>query len=278
MVTFSGNGVVPVCPKLQSINLSHGKVSFRSVGAGDSIVFLHGLLGSSKSWAFQFEYFSRKYRVIAWDAPGFGQSDMVSVSIDAYVEALREFIAKLDQPKVFLVGHSMGGTVAARFCAEYPAMVSRLVLSCSHPGYGDPETAPMSKKFENRMRELKEFGARAYGMNRAKELLPGQKTAPVFEYAAEVASEVNPEGLRRATRMLQLADNRPHLPKLEMPVLVLFGEMDTVVQPKLKSDLLKQTPITKHVEMPGLLHAPYFQAPDYYNRLIDDFLSERQHC
>ena len=274
MATFNIVGAVPDCPELQSFNLPQGKLSFRSAGAGDSIVFLHGLLGSSRSWAYQFECFSRKYRVIAWDAPGYGQSGQVSASIDAYVEVLREFIAKLDQPKVFLVGHSMGGTVAARFCAEYPAMVKRLVLSCSHPGYGEPETTPMSEKFENRMRELKELGARAYGINRARDLLPGQNTAPVFEYAAEVASEVNTEGLRRATRMLQLADNRPFLPLLEMPVLVLFGGADTVVQPKLKSDLLKLTPITKQVEMPGLGHAPYFQAPDYYNRLIDDFLSD----
>ena len=264
---------VPICPPLQLAKHPKGQLSFRSRGDGETIVFLHGLLGSSKSWAFQFDRLSRDYRVIAWDAPGYGQSDLVSASIDAFVEALREFIASIGRPKVSLVGHSMGGAVATCFAATFPEQVSRLVLSCSHAGYGDPETAPMSTKFEDRMRELNEIGPVAYGVNRARGLLPDSVSACVFDYAAEIASETNPEGLRRATRMLQCADNRPLLPKLKMPVLVLTGEMDTDVQPHLKADLLRLTPITRHVEMPHLGHAPYFQAPDYYSSLIEDFLS-----
>jgi len=75
-MTLNAAGAVPVCPSLQLANLSHGKLSFRARGEGETMVFLHGLLGSSKSWAFQFEHFARKYRVIAWDAPGFGQASV----------------------------------------------------------------------------------------------------------------------------------------------------------------------------------------------------------
>jgi pimeloyl-ACP methyl ester carboxylesterase len=266
---------VPASPPLQLARQSHGKLSFRSRGDGEAIVFLHGLLGSSKSWAFQFEHLSRNYRVIAWDAPGFGQSDMVAASIDAYVEALRELITNIRQPKVSLVGHSMGGTVAACFSATFPELVSRLVLSCSHAGYGDPETAPMSAKFENRMHEFDKFGPAAYGINRARDLFPPSVSACVFDYAAEIASETDPEGLRRATRMLQRADNRPLLPKLEMSTMILTGELDTDLQPNLKADLLRLTPAARHVEMPGLAHAPYLEAPDYYSSLIAGFLSEK---
>jgi pimeloyl-ACP methyl ester carboxylesterase len=272
---YSAPASVPACPPLQLARQSYGQMSFRSRGDGETIVFLHGLLGSSKSWAFQFDHFSRNFRMIAWDAPGYGQSEMVSASIGAFVEALREFVANIGQPKVSLVGHSMGGTVAACFAATFPEMVSRLVLSCSHAGYGDPETAPMPAKFERRMRELGEIGPIAYGMNRARDLLPDSVSPGVFDYAAEVVSETKPEGLRRATRMLQCADNRRLLPKLEIPILVLTGERDTDVRPKLKADLLKLAPVTRHVEMPNLGHAPYFEAPDYYNGLIEDFLSGR---
>ena len=273
MTTYSVPASVPVCPPLQFARQSYGQMSFRSCGAGEAVVFLHGLLGSSKSWAFQFDHFSRGNCMIAWDAPGYGQSEMVSASIDAFVETLREFIANIGQPRVSLVGHSMGGTVAARFAATFPELVSRLVLSCSHAGYGDPETAPMPAKFEHRMRELGEIGPVAYGVNRARGLLPHSVSAGVFDYAAEIISETNPEALRRATRMLQCADNRPFLSKLKIPTLVLTGEMDTEVQPNLKADLLRLAPITRHVEMPRLGHAPYFEAPDYYNSLIEDFLS-----
>ena len=270
---YSAPASVPACPPLQLARQPYGQMSFRSRGDGETIVFLHGLLGSSKSWAFQFDRLSRDYRMIAWDAPGYGQSEMVSASIDAFVDALRELITNIGQPRVSLVGHSMGGTVAACFAAAFPELVSRLVLSCSHAGYGEPETAPMSAKFERRMRELNEIGAIAYGVNRARGLLPDSVSACVFDYAAAIASETNSEALRRATRMLQCADNRPLLPKLKMPILVLTGEMDSDVQPHLKADLLRLAPITRHVEMPGLGHAPYFEAPDYYTSLIEDFLS-----
>jgi pimeloyl-ACP methyl ester carboxylesterase len=272
-MTCSAPTSVPACPPLQFARQSCGQMSFRSRGDGETIVFLHGLLGSSKSWAFQFEHLCHDYRVIGWDAPGYGQSTMVSASIDAFVEALREFIANIGRPKVSLVGHSMGGAVAARFAATFPELVSHLVLSCTHAGYGDPETAPMSAKFERRMRELGEIGPIAYGANRARGLLPDSISSCVLDYAAEIVSETNPEGLRRATRMLQCADNRPLLPKLKMPILVLTGEMDRDVRPDLKADLLKLTPVTRHIEMPRLGHAPYFEAPDYYNGLIEDFLS-----
>jgi pimeloyl-ACP methyl ester carboxylesterase len=74
--------------------------------------------------------------------------------------------------------------------------------------------------------------------------------------------------------MLQCADARPLLPKLKMPILILTGAMDTDIRPDLKADLLRLTPTTKHVEMPGVGHAPYFEAPEYYSRLIESFLSE----
>lgn len=267
---------VPVCPPLQLAALPNGRLAFRSRGDGEAVVFLHGLLGSSKSWAFQFAHLSRNYRVIAWDAPGYGQSELVSASIDAYVEALRRFVACIGRPRISLVGHSMGGAVAACFAARFPELVSRLVLSCSHAGYGDPEAAPMPPKFENRMREFYRIGPIAYGANRARGLLPASVAASVFDHAAEIASEVNPEGLRRATRMLQRADNRPLLPTLRMPILVLTGEMDTDVRPDLKADLIRLTPMARHVEMPGVGHAPYFEMPDSYSELIEGFLSDEQ--
>ena len=265
---------VPACPPLQFSPVSSGKLSYRSNGTGRALLFLHGLLGNSRSWAYQYEHFARTQQVMAWDAPGCGQSDMVEASLDAYVSALREFLDTFDRHPINLVGHSMGGTVAARFAALYPDRVDRLVLSCTHPGYAQSETAPTSEKFEDRMRELRDIGLKEYGIRRAHELLPGSCPAPVLEYAAELTSQTNPEGLRRATRALQLADNRPLLPTLRMPVLVLTGEKDTTVLPELKADLLRLTPNARHIDMPGVGHAPYLQAPDLYNRMIDAFLAE----
>jgi pimeloyl-ACP methyl ester carboxylesterase len=132
----------------------------------------------------------------------------------------------------------------------------------------------MPPKFESRMREFYSIGPFAYGTARARDLLPVSVPACVFDHAAEIACGVNPEGLRHATRMLQCADNRPLLPKLRMPILILTGEMDSDVRRDLKADLLRLTPTRRHLEMPGLGHAPYLEAPEYYSGLIESFLSE----
>jgi pimeloyl-ACP methyl ester carboxylesterase len=263
---------VPACPPLQNVQLAQGALSYRAQGEGPALLFLHGLLGSSKSWAFQYPHFAASHRVLGWDAPGFGESSLVPAALDSYVAALQAFVDGLALRRVALVGHSMGGAVAARFAARQPQRVSCLVLSCTHPGYAEPATAPPSAKFESRMRELRELGPRSYGHNRARDLLPAPSASAVVDYAAGIAAETNPEGLRRATRMLQLADNRALLPTLSMPVLVLTGEQDRVVQPRLEADLLRLTPYTRHVRMPGVAHAPYLQAPQAYNRLIAEFL------
>ena len=123
------------------------------------------------------------------------------------------------------------------------------------------------------MSEFRRIGPAEYGANRARDLLRGSAPACVLSYAAEITAEVNWEGLRRATRMLQRADNRPLLPDLRMPTLILTGEMDTDVRPNLKADLLRLTPMTRHVEMPDVGHAPYLEAPGCYSDLIESFMS-----
>jgi len=269
------NKEVPICPELQIITTSQGDLSLRSCGDGEVIIFLHGLLGSSKAWPYQFAALSLTYNIIAWDAPGYGKSALIAADIDAYVQMLDELIQTCGDKKVSLVGHSMGGTVASRYAAKNSDKVKCLVLSCTHPGYGAPTTAPISEKLEKRLKELADIGREAYGWNRARDLLPCPDVPEsVLSYAAKIASETNPEGLRRASRMLQLADNRPLLPKINVPTLILTGEKDTVVQPQLQADLLALVPFTEHIEMPGLAHAPYLQAPQYYNSLLYDFISK----
>ena len=134
-------------PELKTAQLTHGRLTYRETGEGkkrQNLLFLHGLLGNAKSWSYQFQDRSlgQNYRLMAWDAPGFGGSDLVEAHIDAYLAALAEFVDHVAEGPIFLVGHSMGGTLAARYAARYPEQVRRLVLSCTHPGYAEPETAP----------------------------------------------------------------------------------------------------------------------------------------
>src|SRR5476649_171942 len=146
--------IVPDCPELQTMNTSLGKLSFRSGGKGEAIIFLHGLLGAAEAWAFQFAALTPAYHVIAWNAPGYGPSTLIPATIDAYEQSLHELIQTCGHDRVSLVGHSMGGTVASRYAARHPNKINRLILSCTHPGYAAPDSAPVPEKLQKRLREL----------------------------------------------------------------------------------------------------------------------------
>jgi pimeloyl-ACP methyl ester carboxylesterase len=266
--------ILKTCPPRRVAALSRGALSYRTAGQGPAVVFLHGLAGNSLSWVRQFQALSARYRIVAWDAPGFGLSETVEPDVEVFADVLCELLDHLGCSPAAVVGHSMGGVVAARVASGHPDRVARLVLSCSHPGYGDPADSPLQPRVEQRVRELASVGAAEYGRIRARGLFPaGFADKEAMEVAAGVAAEARPEGIRSSTRMLQLADNRPVLPRLKMPVLVITGERDPVVKPSLRDELHALTPQARHIEMPGAGHAPYLEYPASYNAILDEFLS-----
>lgn len=116
---------VPICPGQQTIATSQGNLSFRSRGEGEVILFLHGLLGSAKAWAYQFAALSPAYQVMTRDAPGYGESALVVEDIGAYEQMLHERVLTCGDQKISLMGHSMGGTVASRYAARHAKTVQR---------------------------------------------------------------------------------------------------------------------------------------------------------
>jgi pimeloyl-ACP methyl ester carboxylesterase len=112
-------------------------IHYWDAGSGPVLVLVHGL-GSRKEgdWGRVFVPLSKKYRVIALDQLGFGQSDkpVIEYSIQTYVDFLTEFLHQLKLEKVYLMGESLGGWISAGYTLESmnnPKMVpvEKLVLS-----------------------------------------------------------------------------------------------------------------------------------------------------
>jgi pimeloyl-ACP methyl ester carboxylesterase len=111
---------------------------YLSEGQGPTTVLLHGLGGFAESWRHTIPELGRHGRVIALDLPGFGKSGKPRRVYDLtfLAQSLDAFLRALGLEQVRLVGHSMGGAVAARFTMAHPARVERLALLASAvPGF-----------------------------------------------------------------------------------------------------------------------------------------------
>jgi len=257
----------------RTADLPGGPLTFRETGQGDVIVFLHGLAGNSLSWVGQFERFSRDHRCIAWDAPGYGGSALVELDVDRFAEALAQLFDHCAVEKAAVVGHSMGGVVAARFAGRYPDRVARLVLSCTYWGGCQAKGAALAEPYRERLATFDRGGSREYGLERARNMLSPDAPADVFDLIAEIASRCNRDGVEAAARMINETDNRDLLAAMACPVSVFTGEVDPVVAKDRTDDLAAAIPGAGSVVIAGAGHAPYLEKPGEFNTALGTFLS-----
>lgn len=259
-------------PPLETVDLADGAIAFRRAGSGPAVLCLHGLGGGSKSWRQQFEGLASEFTVVAWDAPGYGGSDRRVGRVEVYAEAAAALIDALGIAPVTLVGHSMGGVVAARLAGTRPELITRLVLSCTFSGEARAEGEPLADGYAKRVADFETLPAKAFGRARATNMTGPNVDPTIFEEVAGIAGEIRASGYGDACRLLNHADNRAILPTLAMPVLVLDAEHDGVMTPERMAPLLALLPESARATVPGAGHAPYIEDGPRYNRILRDFV------
>ena len=71
-------------PELKYFSYKNGQLSYREAGVGPTLFLLHGMNGGSQSWPHLFQSLAPTFRVVAWDAPGFGESDVFGDSVEDF--------------------------------------------------------------------------------------------------------------------------------------------------------------------------------------------------
>ena len=115
---------------LKTILYKNTKISYSDSGIGNTIVLLHGFLENKKMWLEYSNLFSEKYRVVAIDLLGHGESDCLGYvhKMEDNAGAVNEVLEHLNIEKATIVGHSMGGYVGLAFAELYPEKIQKLVL------------------------------------------------------------------------------------------------------------------------------------------------------
>ncbi len=117
----------------EEITLHGHTVSYRRAGWGPVVVLIHGITGSSDTWADVIEPLAEHYTVVAPDLLGHGESAKPrgDYSLGAYASGIRDLLGALGHDRGTIVGHSLGGGVAMQMAYQFPERCERLVLVSS---------------------------------------------------------------------------------------------------------------------------------------------------
>jgi pimeloyl-ACP methyl ester carboxylesterase len=115
------------------------RIAFERAGDGPPLVLLHGVLGDSRDWRRQLEGLSDEFTVVAWDAPGCGESSdpdpPETFGADVYADCLAEFIEALELERPHVLGLSWGGGLALELYRRRPDLPRSLVLASAYAGW-----------------------------------------------------------------------------------------------------------------------------------------------
>jgi pimeloyl-ACP methyl ester carboxylesterase len=117
--------------RFATVRIPKARISTLEAGRGPAVVALHGLGGTKGSFLPTVAALADRYRVIAPDLPGFGDSDKpLAASYDAryFAEAVIELLDELDIDRAHLIGNSLGGRIALEVGMSHPDRVGRLAL------------------------------------------------------------------------------------------------------------------------------------------------------
>ena len=260
-------------PDLKYLNYKQGQIAYRELGAGPTLFLLHGMNGHSKSWANLFYSLNSCFRIIAWDAPSFGASDVFGDSIEEYKSAAKAVINNLKLKNMILIGHSMGGLIATQLASDKNLSVSGLILSSTHLGFGCPKGNALMARYANRLEKFSsKFSDIEYATERAQRNTPENTSETVIKFLANIALGIRAESIRDGGRMSQETDNTYICNKLNLPVLVLSGGKDTVISTEMHTSLLAALPRgVSEVVFPKAGHASYAEYPEQFNYQVTEF-------
>ena len=106
------------------------QLNFKKLGSGETLIILHGFMGSLDNWQSLANEFAKSYEVYLIDARNHGKSPHTSThSIAEMVDDLFDFMQHQHISKAHIIGHSMGGKVAMQFAVNYPNCVNKLVVA-----------------------------------------------------------------------------------------------------------------------------------------------------
>jgi pimeloyl-ACP methyl ester carboxylesterase len=207
------------------------KVKFSDTGKGRVIVLLHGFLGSHKIWQEYIQRLSKKFRVIAIDLPGHGETPAIGYyhSMEMLAQSVKAMLDSISVRRYVLVGHSMGGYIALAFAELYPENVCGLCL-CHSTSFPDSEE---KKKDRDRTINLVKKGNKRMVTDVITSHFSLQKLPKIqtkVNQVKQIAEGTSKQSIINSLEGMKERKSRDLILKFsEYPILFIVGKNDSLI-------------------------------------------------
>ena len=255
---------------------------YEVTGEGAPLVLSHEFGGDYRSWEPQVRFFSRRYRVVTYNARGWPPSDVpedpLAYSQERAVEDLRGLLVHLGIGQAYIGGLSMGGNVALNFGLTHPGMAKALIVAATGSGTVYREQFQQDATKLARRLESEGMGPVAENYSRGPTRVQLMRKDPrgweefrasLGQHSATGSAHTFREVILKRPTILQLEDR---LRALDVPTLVMTGDEDEpCVDPAVF--MKRCIPSAGLVVLPQTGHTINLEEPDLFNRAVLDFLT-----
>lgn len=251
-----------------------------SFGKGEDVVLLHGWGMHGAYWNDMVDGLQSAYCLHCIDLPGHGHSAYHNeTSLDDFVAQIKSTIDNMTQRPVHLIGWSLGGLMSQKFCLTYPERVKSLTLIASSASFVqrvDWQTAILAEVLEgfadNLLQDYRStlnrfLALQVMGSDDQKQILRSLK-AKLFS-----RGEPDQEALMAGLSLLRKVDLRAEISAIEVPVMLLGGERDTLVPQQALSAMANYFSKAEVHAIKGAGHAPFLSHPEAVINIIKAFLN-----
>ena len=243
-------------------------INYTERGEGDLVVLLHGWGSNITLFEQSIAILERKYKVIAMDMPGFGESEEPKEpwDVDNYVDFVLEFLKDYNPSKITVLGHSFGGRVIIKMCSrELPFEIQKVIL-VDAAGVKPKKTLKQKTK-----QKIYKATKSIYSSDMVQKMFPDalenlRKRNGSADYNA--ASPV-----MRQTLVKVVNEDLCHLmPNVKAPTLLVWGTLDDATPLSDALIMEKLMPEAGLVKFEGAGHYSFLECAPQFGRVLASFM------
>jgi pimeloyl-ACP methyl ester carboxylesterase len=256
------------------------EIAYERVGQGPPLVFVHGAPADGRLWHPQLAALADEFTVVAWDEPGAGRSSDLPVGFGLadYADCLAALIQALELTPAHVAGLSWGGTVALELYRRHPGLVATLILADTYAGWKGSLPEEEVRARVTGLRQMLAAPAEEFDPTPAG-LFAGDPPPEFVPLLGEIFAAVRRESLSTLLLVMAAADQRDLLPRIAVPTLLIWGELDARSPLSVARQFERAVPDTTLVVIPGAGHVSNLEQPEQFNEAVREFCrahSQRQ--